>query len=154
MKLLGESCAFHILSWSNKHCCQKWPSGLFLPFCVGRVITEIVLETNHYAQQCIESKLDTVVQNKLWGNSSILWFACFLRHQCASRNKIVLVQGSSSPFVKRVIWRDRFNKLNQYLHLNNKENFVSRGERNHTKLFKICLFLEAVIKGNSQRISP
>ena len=154
MKLLGESCAFHILSWSNKQCCQKWPSGLFLPFWVGRVIY----------RNCVGNKpLCTAMHREQTGHSGTKEALRKFKHSLVCmfpsasmciQKQIVLVQGSSSPFVKRVICRDRFNKLNQYLHLNNKENFVSRGERNHTKLFQICLFLEAVIKGNSQRISP
>jgi len=39
----------------------------------------------------------------------------------------------------------RFDKLNQYLHLNN-ENFVPHGQPNHDKLFKVLRFLDAVLK--------
>ena len=40
--------------------------------------------------------------------------------------------------------RDRFDKLTQYLHLNNNENVIPRGQPNHDKLFKVRPFLEAV----------
>jgi len=58
------------------------------------------------------------------------------------------------PFVKHVMTRDRFDKLNQYLHLNNNENFVPRGQPNHDKLFKVRPFLEAVMKNFREEYRP
>ena len=58
------------------------------------------------------------------------------------------------PFVKHVTTRDRFDKLNQYLHLNNNENFVPRGQPNHDKLFKVRPFLEAVMKNCREEYRP
>lgn len=58
------------------------------------------------------------------------------------------------PFVKRVMARNRFDKLNQYLHLNNNENFVPRGQPNHDKLFKVRPFLDAVVKNLREEYHP
>jgi len=52
----------------------------------------------------------------------------------------------SVPFVKRVMARNRFHKLNQYLHLNNNLNFVLDRQPNHYKLFKVRPFLDVVTK--------
>jgi len=50
--------------------------------------------------------------------------------------------------------RNRFNKLQQYLHLNNNENAIPRGQPNHNKLFKVRPFLEAVLKACCEEYRP
>ena len=50
--------------------------------------------------------------------------------------------------------RNRFDKLNQYLHLNNNENFVPRRQPNHDKLFKVRPFLDAVMKNLREEYRP
>jgi len=45
--------------------------------------------------------------------------------------------------MKEIFQQYRFDKLNQYLHLNNNENFVPHGQPNHDKLFKVRPFLDA-----------
>ena len=58
------------------------------------------------------------------------------------------------PFVKRVMTRDRFNKQNQYLHLNNNKNFVPRRQPNHDKLFKVHPFQDAVMENFREEYRP
>lgn len=58
------------------------------------------------------------------------------------------------PFVKCVMARNRFDKLNQYLHLNNNENFVPCRQPNHDKLFKVRPFLDAVVKNLREEYRP
>lgn len=50
--------------------------------------------------------------------------------------------------------RDRFDKLTQYLHLNNSENAIPQGQPNHDKLFKVRPFLEAVVKACREEYWP
>lgn len=56
--------------------------------------------------------------------------------------------------MKRVMPRDRFDKLTQYLHLNNNENAIPRGHPNHDKLFKVRPLLKAVVKACREEYRP
>ncbi|XP_068739096.1 piggyBac transposable element-derived protein 4-like [Montipora capricornis] len=57
-------------------------------------------------------------------------------------------------FVQKVMRRDRFDKLSQYLHLNNNEKAIPHGQRGHVKLFKIRPFLNPVIKSFCKEYRP
>ena len=57
-------------------------------------------------------------------------------------------------YVQRVMPRDQFNKLTQYLHINNNENAAPRRHRNHDKLFKIRPLLEAVNRKFLEEYQP
>ena len=48
------------------------------------------------------------------------------------------------PYVQKVMPRDRFDKLTQYLHINDNEKAAPRGHHDHDKLFKIRPLFEAV----------
>ena len=48
--------------------------------------------------------------------------------------------------MKQIFQQYWFHKLNQYLHLDNNENFVPHGQPNHDKLFQVLCFLDAVLK--------
>jgi len=50
--------------------------------------------------------------------------------------------------------RDRFDKLSQYLHLNNNEKVIPRGQPNHDKLFKVRPFLDAIVKSFHNEYRP
>ena len=55
------------------------------------------------------------------------------------------------PKVKIVMPRNRFDKLNQYLHLNNNSNALPRKDANYDKLFKVCPLLDAITKEAAHR---
>ena len=127
---------------------------LFIP---DELFDMIVEETNCYARQCIARKPDPKWQNTsreemqaffglqvLFGyhnlpETSLYW----------SKDETLGV-----AFVKRVMPRDRFDKLTQYLHLNNNENAIPQGQPNHDKLFKVRPFLEAVVKACREEYRP
>lgn len=49
------------------------------------------------------------------------------------------------PEVQKVFSRNRFMKISQYLHLNDKSKELPRGDANHDKLFKVRPLLDAVV---------
>ena len=58
------------------------------------------------------------------------------------------------PFVQKVMPRDRFDKLTQYLHINDNEKAAPRGHRDHDKLFKIRPLFEAVNRKFLEEYQP
>ena len=48
------------------------------------------------------------------------------------------------PYAQKVMPRDRFDKLTQYLHINDNEKAAPRGHRDQDKLFKIRPLFEVV----------
>lgn len=121
----------------------------FFCFFVPELFENIVDETNQYARQCIARKPDVK-----WYETNVTEMQAFFGLQIFFRIHVLpetSLYWSKNPalsvlFVRRVMTRDRFDKLNQYLHLNNNENFVPHRQPNHNKLFKVCPFLEAVVK--------
>ena len=117
----------------------------------------IVKETNRYARQCIARQ-----PGPKWYETIMAEMQAFFDLQIFF-GMHVLPETSlywfddpalSVKFVKRVMARNRFDKLNQYLHLNNNENFVPRGEPNHDKRFKVRPFLDAVVKNLREEHRP
>lgn len=112
----------------------------------------IVKETNRYARQCIARKPDPK-----WKDTSReemqAFFSLHVLFGYHNLPETSLYWSNDETlgvaFMKRVIPRDRFNKLKQYLHLNNNENAIPQGQPNHDKLFKVWPFLEAVVKAIS-----
>ena len=108
-------------------------------FIANELFDVIVKETNCYATQCIAQKPD----KKRKDTSREEMQAFFGLHVVFRYHNLPKTSLYSSKdetlgvaFVKRVMPRDRFNKLQQYLHLNNNENAITRGQPNHDKLFK------------------
>ena len=113
---------------------------LFSLFVSEELFEKIVEETNRYAQQCILAKPDPK-----WKETTLAemkaYFGLFIYFGIHKLSKTRLFWSSDSaldiPFVKRVMPRERFDKLTQYLHVNNNKNAIPRGHANHGKLFKI-----------------
>ena len=108
-----------------------WPEELF---------AKIVEETNRNAQQCIRTKPDPswyettceemrafIALNVLFGIKSLPETRLFW-----SENPYLGV-----PAVQKIMPRNRFEKIRQYLHLNNRENMLPRKDPNFDKLCKI-----------------
>ena len=57
------------------------------------------------------------------------------------------------PYVQKIMPRDRFDKLTQYLHIDN-EKAAPRGHRNHDKLFKVCPLFEVVNRKFLEEYQP
>ena len=129
----------------------------FCLFVSEELFANIVEETNRYARQCIARKPDPK-----WYETNMAEMQAFFGLQIFFGIH-VLPETSlywsddpalGVPFVKRVMARNRFDKLNQYLHLNNNENFVPCGQPNHDKLFKVRPFLDAVVKNLREEYRP
>ena len=58
------------------------------------------------------------------------------------------------PKVKNVMPRNRFGKLNQYLHLNNNSNALPREDANYNKLFKVRPLLDVITKQFREVYNP
>ena len=110
---------------------------LFCLFVSEEFLKNIVEETNRYARQCIARKPDPK-----WYETNLAEMQAFFGLQIFFG---IHVLPETSLYwsddlalgVKCVMARNRFDKLNQYLHLNSNENFVPRGQPNHEKLFKV-----------------
>ena len=115
-----------------------WPEELF---------AKIVEETNRNAQQCIRTKPDPswyettceemrafIALNVLFGIKSLPETRLFW-----SKNPYLGV-----PAVQKIMPRNRFEKIRQYLHLNNRENMLPREDPNFDKLFKIQPLLDTL----------
>ena len=127
---------------------------LFIP---NELFDMIVEETNRYARQCIARKPDPK-----WKDTSReemqAFFGLHVLFGYHNLPKASLYWSKDETlgvaFVKRVMPRDRFDKLQQYLHLNNNENAIPRGQPNHDKLFTVRPFLEAVVKACREEYRP
>ena len=121
----------------------------FQLFVTEELVDMVVEETNRYARQYITRKPDP----KWHDTNRKEMNAFFGLHVLLGYHKLpdtTLFWSKDETlgvsFVKKVMPRDRFDKLSQYLHLNNNEKAIPRGQPNHDKLFKVQPFLEAVVK--------
>ena len=132
--------------------------GTMKDFCLfvsEELLENIVEEINRYARQCIARSPEPK-----WYETNLAEMQVFCGLQIFF-SMHVLPETSSLfwsddpalgvPFVKRVIARNRFDKLYQHLHLNKNENLVPRRQPNHDKLFKVLPFLDSVVKNLSPR---
>ena len=108
----------------------------------------IAVETNRYAQQSIAVKTDP-----LWYETTAdeirTFFALNILFGIKQLPEIH-AYWSKNPFlgvteVQKVFSRNRFMKISQYLHLNDKSKELPRGDANHDKLFKVRPLLDAVV---------
>ena len=120
----------------------------FSLFVSEELFEKIVEETNRYARQCMLAKPDPK-----WKDTTLAEMkAYFGLHVYFGIHKLPEYRlfwsndnALGIPFVKRVMPRERFFKLTQYLHVNNNENAIPRGQENHDKLFKIRPLLDAIV---------
>ena len=109
---------------------------LFIPNALFDMIVE---ETNRYARQCIARKPDPKWR-KTSREQMQAFFGLYVLFGDHNLPETSLYWSKDETlgvaFVKRVMPRDRFDKLTQCLHLNN-ENAIPQGQPNHDKLFKV-----------------
>ena len=104
-------------------------------------------ETNRYARQCTAHEPD-----RRWRETNVEKVTAYFglnilfgikklpdTHLYWSKDATLGV-----PYVQKVMPRDRFDKLTQYLHINDNEKAAPRGHRDHDKLFKIRPLFEVV----------
>ena len=100
----------------------------------------LVTETNPNAEQLIQTKPDprwyatTCEEMRAFVGINILFGIKNL-----PETRLYWSQDSflGVPSVQKVMPRNRFEKIRQYLHLNNRENELPRGHRDYDKLFKV-----------------
>ena len=118
------------------------PKKILQLFVTKELVDMVVEETNQYARQCITRGM--IQTTKKWMRSLVSTcssgITSFPMLICSGRKMRPL-----AFLRKKVMPRDSFNKLCQYLHLNNNERAIPRDKPNH-KLCKVWLFLDAVVK--------
>jgi len=117
----------------------------------------IVEETNRYARQCIAVKPDpkwcetTTEEMKAFVGLHVLFG---IKHLPSTR-----LYWSKDPFlgvpeVQKVMPRNRFDKLLQYLHVNDSTKALPREHLQHDKLFKIRPILDRVLEACQSEYRP
>ena len=104
------------------------------------VLEKIVEERNRYARQCMEKK-----PNKSWYPTAVDEMRAFFALNIYFGVKALpetRMYWSSDPFigvqeVTKVMCRNRFEKIRQYLHVNDGETALPRENCDHDKLHKI-----------------
>ena len=104
-------------------------------------------ETNQNAEQCIQTKPDpswyetTCEEMHAFVVLHVL-FGCKVLPETRfywSKDPLLGV-----PTVQKIVPRNHFEKIRQYLHLNNRDNMLLRKDPNHDKLFKVRPLLDVV----------
>jgi hypothetical protein len=117
----------------------------------------VVEETNIFARQSITAKPDPS-----WYETTVDEMRAFIALNIYFGIKVLpetRMYWSSDPLigvpeVQKVMSRNRFEKVRQYLHLNNRENMLPRVHENYDKLFKVRPFMEAIAKTFNDEYNP
>ena len=117
----------------------------------------IAEETNRYARQLITTTADltwyetNTIEIRAFFGVNILFGIKQLSeiHSYWSRNPLLGV-----PEIQKIFPRNRFAKISQYLHLNDKSRELPRGDANHDKLFKVRLILDSVVSSIRSEYRP
>lgn len=129
----------------------------FQLFLIDELFDMIVVETNRYASQCISRKPDPKWQDTTREEIQAFFglHVLFGYHKLPDTSLYWLKDTTLGvPYVQRVMPRDRFDKLTQYLHLNNNANAIPRGQPNHDKLFKVRPLLDALVRAFREEYCP
>lgn len=121
------------------------------------LIEQIVLEMNRYARECIAMKPDPE-----WFDTTLTEVKAFLGlHLLFGIKQLPATRlyWSSDPLigvtaVQKVMSRNRFDKLSQYLHVNNNANQVPRENPVDDKLFKVRPVLDRVVECCKMELRP
>ena len=105
-----------------------WPEELF-----AKIVEQMKPDLSWYETMCEEMRA-FVALNVLFGVKSLPKTRLFW-----SKNPHLGVQ-----VVQKVMPRNRFEKIRQYLHLNNRENMLPHEDPNFDKLFKIRPVLDTL----------
>lgn len=121
--------------------------SLLLPEELWQTVSD---ETNKYATQRQEVKPDKNWQPTTPQEMKILIFIQYMFgvYQRHTRTDPLLCV----PPVADMISRNRFNKINQYFHMNDNAKAVAKGEPGYDPLYKVLPLLDTVLK-RSQTIT-
>lgn len=117
----------------------------------------IAEETNRYARQAMEANPDPAWREtdaeevKAFFALNILFGIKQLPevYSYCSKNQLLGV-----PEVQKIFPRNRFAKISQYLHLNDKRKELPRGHANHDKLFKVRPLLDSIVEAVKSEYRP
>lgn len=131
---------------------EKKAVDFFLLLFPTELLIKIVEETNRYAQQCIETKPDP-----RWYETTLEEIKAFLALNILfgiKRLPELKMYWSSEPLlgvveVQKVMSRNRFDKIRQYLHLNDNRNACGQD-----KLFKIRPLLDIISRTFDEEYLP
>ena len=117
----------------------------------------LVEETNRYATQSIRTKPDarwyatTVEEMRAFVALNIFFGIKSLPETRLYWSDDSLLGVSA---VKKVMPRTRFEKIRQYLHLNDRERMPPRGDRAHDKLYKVRPLLDVISNTFREEYNP
>ncbi|XP_005091401.1 piggyBac transposable element-derived protein 4 [Aplysia californica] len=125
------------------------PIDFFHLFVPPTFLDEIVVQTNLYAEQCQNNKGKRDTYWKAVTVSDIRKFLYLnimfgIHHVPDSRLYWSVDPVLRVPAVADVMSRQRFEKINQYFHLNDSTKMPNRGEENYDPLFKLRPLLDTV----------
>ena len=109
----------------------------------------IAEETNRYARQAMETKPDPAWRETDAKEVEAFFTLNILFGIYWSKNQLLGV-----PEVQKIFPRNRFAKISQYLHLNNKRRELPRGHANHDKLFKVQPILDSIVEAVKSEYRP
>lgn len=119
---------------------------LFFP---KHLVEAVVRQTNLYARQKIAVKPDPnwveVTEREL-----LAWFGIRVYMSILQLPVTAMYWSKDSLFgnlnIRRVMKRDRFDKISQYLHVNDRRQNIEKGQPGHDKLFLVRPVLSEVTK--------
>ena len=117
----------------------------------------LVTETNRNAEQLIRTKPDprwyatTCEEMRAFVAINILFGIKTLPETRLYWSKDSFL---GVPSIQKVMPRNRFEKIRQYLHLNNRENMLPRGDRGYDKLFRVRPLLDVISRTFSDEYRP
>ncbi len=128
---------------------EKDPVDLFHLLVTDQMLEIIVEQTNLYAEQFMES---TTIPHRsranLWGKQA---------HNLAEMKKFLSLvriihfpttgspHGRSPTTFCDILKRDRFTLILRFLHLNNNNGYIPKGQDGHDPLYKIRPFMDSLV---------
>ena len=117
----------------------------------------IVRQTNLYARQKIAQKPDPT-----WREVSLpemkAWLGIRVYMSIVQLPQVPMYWSTDALFgnlsIRRVMKRDRFNKISQYLHLNDSQRNLPRAHPDHDKLYLVRPVLDAVLDTCIRNYNP
>lgn len=127
---------------------------LFFPQFLIELLVE---QTNLYARQKIAQKPDPNWRN-VTDREMMAWLGVRVYMSLIVVPQTAMYWSKDPLFgnlsIRRVMKRDRFDKISQYLHVNDRQQNVPRGQPGHDKLYLVRPILEAVLDNCLRNYNP
>nr|XP_026694232.1 piggyBac transposable element-derived protein 4-like [Ciona intestinalis] len=136
--------------------------GLFLTNEFWQLLVE---ETNRYAEQYLQKQTDELPKFSKFRKWSPVthadikaYFAMNLLMGLCSKHSIKdywsMYSYTNTAGISSLMPRDCFQSIRAFLHFNNNENYIPRGQPGHDRIFKIRNIVELVTKNFSKHYTP